>query len=185
MTDRALSALSPLFENIYAEGGRPSIPPEYLLRALLLQVPYAIPSERRLCEHLEYHLLFRWFVGLDLNQGPSARGPGAEGPGGQPDRIPATASSSKPISPRPPVPPSGRWAWSFLKRERKKTKGRLTVALATGFPRLARDPAVSQRERKRILRLLPEDVTLLRGQEIVAQVRFRGGAMETCTCHSL
>jgi transposase len=68
MTDQALSALSPLFENIYAQGGRPSIPPEYLLRALLLQVLYAIPSERKLCEHLEYHLLFRWFVGLDLNE---------------------------------------------------------------------------------------------------------------------
>jgi transposase len=66
MTDRALSALSPLFAEIYAQRGRPSIPPEYLLRALLLQVLYAIPSERKLCEHLEYHLLFRWFVGLDL-----------------------------------------------------------------------------------------------------------------------
>jgi transposase len=68
MTDQALSALSPLFEEIYAERGRPSIPPEYLLRALLLQILYAIPSERKLCEHLEYHLLFRWFVGLDLNE---------------------------------------------------------------------------------------------------------------------
>jgi transposase len=68
MTDKALSGLSPLFDEIYAEQGRPSIPPEYLLRALLIQVLYAIPSERRLCEHLEYHLLFRWFVGLDLNE---------------------------------------------------------------------------------------------------------------------
>lgn len=68
MTDKALSGLSPLFDEIYSEAGRPSIPPEYLLRALLLQVLYAIPSERKLCEHLEYHLLFRWFVGLDLNE---------------------------------------------------------------------------------------------------------------------
>jgi transposase len=68
MTDQALSALSPLFDEIYAGHGRPSIPPEYLLRALLLQILYAIPSERKLCEHLEYHLLFRWFVGLDLNE---------------------------------------------------------------------------------------------------------------------
>ena len=68
MTDKALSALSPLFDEIYAGAGRPSIPPEYLLRALLLQVLYAIPSERKLCEHLEYHLLFRWFVGLDPNE---------------------------------------------------------------------------------------------------------------------
>jgi transposase len=68
MTDQALFALSPLFDQIYAQAGRPSIPPEYLLRALLVQVLYAIPSERKLCEHLEYHLLFRWFVGLDLNE---------------------------------------------------------------------------------------------------------------------
>lgn len=68
MTDRALSALSPLFGEIYAQRGRPSIPPEYLLRALLVQVLYAIPSERKLCEHLEFNLLFRWFVGLDLNE---------------------------------------------------------------------------------------------------------------------
>lgn len=67
MTDKALSGLSPLFDEIYAEQGRPSIPPEYLLRALLVQVLYAIPSERKLCEHLEFNLLFRWFVGLDLN----------------------------------------------------------------------------------------------------------------------
>ncbi len=66
MTDQALSGLSPLFDQIYAQAGRPSIPPEYLLRALLVQVLYAIPSERKLCEHLEFNLLFRWFVGLDL-----------------------------------------------------------------------------------------------------------------------
>ena len=66
MTDQALSGLSPLFDHIYAQAGRPSIPPEYLLRALLIQVLYAIPSERKLCEHLEFNLLFRWFVGLDL-----------------------------------------------------------------------------------------------------------------------
>lgn len=68
MTDQALHGLSPLFDSLYSEKGRPSIPPEYLLRALLLQILYAIPSERKLCEHLEYHLLFRWFVGLDLNE---------------------------------------------------------------------------------------------------------------------
>jgi transposase len=68
MTDEALRGLSPLFQRLYADRGRPSIPPEYLLRALLLQVLYGIPSERKLCEHLEYHLLFRWFVGLDMNE---------------------------------------------------------------------------------------------------------------------
>ena len=49
-------------------GGRPSIAPELLLRAQLVQFLYAIPSERRLCEHLEYNLLLRWFVGLPLDQ---------------------------------------------------------------------------------------------------------------------
>ena len=68
MTNKALRGLSPLFDQMYAERGRPSIPPEYLLRALLLQVLYGIPSERKLCEHLEYNLLFRWFVGLDINE---------------------------------------------------------------------------------------------------------------------
>jgi len=68
MTDKAFFGLSPLLDEIYAEQGRPSIPPECLLRALLVQVLYAIPSERKLCEHLEFNLLFRWFVGLDLNE---------------------------------------------------------------------------------------------------------------------
>ncbi len=66
MTDEALSGLSSLFDQMYAQAGRPSIPPEYLLRALLVQVLYVIPSERRFCEHLEFNRLFRWFVGLDL-----------------------------------------------------------------------------------------------------------------------
>ena len=68
MVDRALSEMSPLFDSLYAERGRISIPPEYLLRAQIVQILYAIPSERRLCEHLEYNLLFRWFVGLPLSE---------------------------------------------------------------------------------------------------------------------
>ncbi len=51
----------------YAEGGRPSIPPEHLLRALLLQVLYSVRSERQLVEQLDYNLLFRWFVGLGVD----------------------------------------------------------------------------------------------------------------------
>ena len=62
MTD-ALRRLSPRFEAIYATTGRPSIPPEHLLRALLLQVLYSVRSERTLMEQLQYNLLFRWFVG--------------------------------------------------------------------------------------------------------------------------
>ena len=65
--DSALTALSPQFEQLYARTGRPSIAPEKLLRALLLQVLYRFRSERLLMEELQYNLLFRWFVGLDLD----------------------------------------------------------------------------------------------------------------------
>ncbi len=67
MTDEALRRLSPRFAAMYAETGRPSIPPEKLLRALLLQVLYTIRSERMLMEQLDYNLLFRWFVGLGMD----------------------------------------------------------------------------------------------------------------------
>jgi transposase len=67
MTDRVLATLSPQFTKMYAKIGRPSIPPEKLLRALLLQVLYTVRSERLLMEQLEYNLLFRWFVGLELD----------------------------------------------------------------------------------------------------------------------
>jgi transposase len=62
MTDGALHRLSPRFALIYATTGRPSIPSEHLLRALLLQVPYSVRSDRMLMQ-LEYNLLLRWFVG--------------------------------------------------------------------------------------------------------------------------
>ena len=68
MVDAALSELGPRFDAIYAANGRPSIPPEKLLRALLLQVLYTVRSERLLMEQLEYNLLFRWFVGLNLDE---------------------------------------------------------------------------------------------------------------------
>jgi transposase len=67
MVDTALTALSPTFDTIYQAGGRPSIPPEHLLRALLLQVLYTIRSERQLIEQLQYNLLYRWFVGLGVD----------------------------------------------------------------------------------------------------------------------
>ena len=67
MTDDALRRLSPRFKSIYASTGRPSVPPEQLLRALLLQVLYSVRSERLLVEQLQYNLLFRWFVGLDMD----------------------------------------------------------------------------------------------------------------------
>jgi len=67
MADRALRALSPLFSKLYAPSGRESIPPERLLRALLLQALYSVRSERQLMEQLEYNLLFRWFVNLNID----------------------------------------------------------------------------------------------------------------------
>ena len=67
MTNAALRAISHEFDAVYSDMGRPSIPPEQLLRALLLQVLYTIRSERMLMEQLQYNLLFRWFVGLGID----------------------------------------------------------------------------------------------------------------------
>ena len=67
MVDQALKDLSPRFALLYSHTGRPSIPPEQLLRALLLQAFYSIRSERQLMEQLDYNLLFRWFVGLSMD----------------------------------------------------------------------------------------------------------------------
>src|SRR6266850_1809222 len=67
MVDTILSELSPQFDQLYSKVGRPSIPPEHLLRALLLQVLYSVRSERLLMEQLDYNLLFRWFVGLAMD----------------------------------------------------------------------------------------------------------------------
>src|SRR5881409_2885509 len=67
LVDQVLRKLSRRFTAMYAHGGRPSIPPEKLLRALLLQVLYTIRSERLLMEQLDYNLLFRWFVGLNMD----------------------------------------------------------------------------------------------------------------------
>jgi transposase len=67
ITDHALARLSPSFDAIYVHFGRPSIAPEKLLRALLLQALYTIRSERQLMEQLDYNLLFRWFVGLGID----------------------------------------------------------------------------------------------------------------------
>ena len=61
-----LSELSPRLDRLYARAGRASIPPEQLLRALLVWAVYGVPSERRLLEELDYNLLFRWFVGMGL-----------------------------------------------------------------------------------------------------------------------
>ena len=67
IVDEALAALSADFDAIYSPIGRPSIPPEQLLRALLLQALYTVRSERQLMEQLDYNLLFRWFTGLGID----------------------------------------------------------------------------------------------------------------------
>lgn len=67
MTDRVLAGMSRRFDDMYAKTGRPSIAPEKLLRTLLLQVLYTVRSERLLMEQLDYNLLFRWFVGLNMD----------------------------------------------------------------------------------------------------------------------
>lgn len=67
MTDEILNSMSPLFDAMYAEGGRPSIAPEKLLRAQLLQMLYSVRSERLLMEEIDYSILYRWFVGLNLD----------------------------------------------------------------------------------------------------------------------
>jgi transposase len=68
MTDGILERMSPLFDAMYSAGGRPSIPPEKLLRAQLLQMLYSVRSERLLMEEIDYSILYRWFVGLNLDE---------------------------------------------------------------------------------------------------------------------
>jgi transposase len=68
MVDDILKEMSPRFAKLYADRGRPSIPPERLLRALLLQILYTVRSERLLMEQLTYNLLFRWFVGMGMDE---------------------------------------------------------------------------------------------------------------------
>ena len=68
MTDEILREMSPVFDSMYARRGRPSIPPEKLLRAQLWQMLYSVRSERLLMEEIDYSMLFRWFVGLNLDE---------------------------------------------------------------------------------------------------------------------
>ncbi len=68
LADLVLRAMSPTFDSLYVEGGRPSIAPERLLRASLLQCLFSIRSERALVEHIDFNMMFRWFVGLTLDE---------------------------------------------------------------------------------------------------------------------
>src|SRR5688572_17648911 len=66
--DEILAQMSARFDSLYATSGRPSIPPERLLRALLLQIFFSVRSERMLMQQLDYNLLFRWFAGLEIDE---------------------------------------------------------------------------------------------------------------------
>ena len=66
LADEALAELEPVFEEMYANSGRHSIPPERLLKALLLQALFSIRSERQLCEQIQYNMLYRWFLDMDM-----------------------------------------------------------------------------------------------------------------------
>src|SRR5262245_3111742 len=66
LADHALSELHGIFDAMYSEHGRPSIPPERLLKSMLLMALYTLRSERLFCEQLEYNLLFRWFLDMDM-----------------------------------------------------------------------------------------------------------------------
>ena len=68
MVDEILKEMSPQFAKLYSNVGRPSIAPERLLRSLLLQIFYSVRSERMLIEQLQYNLLFRWFVGMEMDE---------------------------------------------------------------------------------------------------------------------
>ena len=68
LADAALAALSPVFDEMYSAVGRPSIPPERLLKASLLMALYTVRSERMLCERLDYDLMFRWFLDLEMDE---------------------------------------------------------------------------------------------------------------------
>src|SRR5262247_2647822 len=68
MADQALTNMSKRFDAMYATTGRPSIPPEKLLRAQLIQMLYSIRSERLLMEEIDYSMLFRWFIGMNLDE---------------------------------------------------------------------------------------------------------------------
>jgi transposase len=68
MVDEILKGMSPKFQRLYSDVGRPSIAPERLLRSLLLQIFYSVRSERMLIEQLQYNMLFRWFVGMEMDE---------------------------------------------------------------------------------------------------------------------
>jgi hypothetical protein len=69
IADHVLDDMSSLFDEMYAETGRPSVPPERLLKSMVLMALYTIRSERQFCEQLDYNLLFRWFLAHEHGRG--------------------------------------------------------------------------------------------------------------------
>ena len=106
LVDEVLRAMAKDFEGLYAKTGRPSVPPERLLRAVLLQIFYTVRSERMLMEQMNYNLLFRWFVGLEMdepvwNHAGVQQEPGTPAePGGCPGVLLASAGASQAASVR-------------------------------------------------------------------------------------
>ena len=70
LADKALRELDPVFNEMYATEGRPSVPPEWLLKSMLLMALYSVRSERQFCEQLGYNMLFRWFLGMEMTATP-------------------------------------------------------------------------------------------------------------------
>lgn len=68
LADEALSSLDDIFEAMYARGGRPSVPPERLLKSMVLMALYSVRSDLQLCEQIQYNLLFRWFLDMDMTE---------------------------------------------------------------------------------------------------------------------
>ena len=99
MVDSALGEMSPLFDDMYSELGRPSIAPEKLLRAQLLQMLYSVRSERLLMEEIDYSVLFRWFVGMNMASRAQSKGAPT------PNTCHQTAATSRPAH-YPPSPGS-------------------------------------------------------------------------------
>ncbi|MEM1025803.1 MAG: transposase, partial [Myxococcota bacterium] len=68
LADGILSEMSPVFDEVYAERGRASVPPERLLKSMLLMALYGVRSERQLCEQLQYNMMFRWFLDMSMTE---------------------------------------------------------------------------------------------------------------------
>src|ERR1700712_5733203 len=155
LADEVLAGLNERFETLYSGLGRPSIPPEMLLRATLLQAFFSVRSERMLMEQIDYNLLFRWFVGLEMD---AAIWP-PDGVHAQPR--PASGSGCRPCL---PVGPAGVTAGratpverpllrrrhadrSLGEHEELPAQGRLGRAAGTGPQRRARLPQGEALER--------------------------------------